>query len=99
MSAKTLRTPAADDDLYDIWLFIAQNNTDAATQMLRKIKRSLLKLERNPLMGRDRPELVPGLRSLLCQTYVVFYRLKGSDIELVRVLHGARDTGAIFESE
>lgn len=96
MSAEIVRTPTSDDDLFEIWLFIAQENPDAATRTLRKIKRALLRLARNPRSGRDRSELAPGLRSIPCLPYVIFYRLVGPDIEIVRVLHGARDVEDIF---
>jgi toxin ParE1/3/4 len=99
MSARVIRTPASDDDLFEIWLFIAQDNPDAATRVLRKIKSTLNKLERNPKMGRDRSELAPGLRSVACHPYVLFYRIVDKDIDLVRVLHGARDVPSIFESD
>jgi len=50
-------------------------------------------------MGRARPELGHGLRSFVVGQYVVFYRPSTKGIEIVRVLHGARDIGATFEAE
>jgi plasmid stabilization system protein ParE len=50
----------------------------------------------NPL-GRARLELAPNLRSLLVGDYVMFYRPIDDGIEVVRVLHGARDIDAMFE--
>jgi toxin ParE1/3/4 len=50
-----------------------------------------------PLMGRSRDELAPGLRSFAFGRYVVFYEPLADGIDVVRVLHGARDIDANFE--
>ena len=47
-------------------------------------------------MGRRREELAPGLRSILQGSYVIFYRLTEERIEIVRVLHVARDIDQQF---
>jgi ParE toxin of type II toxin-antitoxin system, parDE len=44
-------------------------------------------------------ELIPGLRSVLAHPHIVFYRVSGSNIEVVRVLHQRRDIDAIFGSD
>ena len=50
-------------------------------------------------MGQSRDELRPGLRCFVVSPYVVFYRPEQDTIEVLRVLHGARDIVSIFESE
>lgn len=45
-------------------------------------------------MGRLRGELATGLRSFPVGRYVIFYRALSNGIEIVRVLHGARDLSA-----
>jgi toxin ParE1/3/4 len=47
-------------------------------------------------MGRSRPELAAGVHSFPVARYVVFYRPASAGVEVVRVLHGARDIGATF---
>ena len=47
-------------------------------------------------MGRMREELRPQIRSLAVPPYIVFYRPQPDVIEIIRVLHGARDIDAIF---
>jgi toxin ParE1/3/4 len=49
-----------------------------------------------PMMGRAREELVPGLRSFPFRRYVIFYMPTGDGIDVVGVLHGARDIDAVF---
>ena len=52
-----------------------------------------------PLMGRSRDELSPGVRSLPFGRYVIFYLPLADGIDVVRVLHSARDIEAIFEKD
>jgi len=50
-------------------------------------------------MGRARVELAPGVRSLPFGRYVIFYLPLHDGIDVVRVLHSARDIEAIFEMD
>jgi toxin ParE1/3/4 len=47
--------------------------------------------------GRRREELAPGILSFPFGRYTIFYRASQDAIEIVRVLHGARDIQSIFE--
>ena len=53
-------------------------------------------LAESPGIGRLRPELAPGLRASPVEDYLLFYRQAATGIEIVRVLHGARDIDAVF---
>ena len=53
----------------------------------------------NPLIGRARPELLIDLRSLPFGRYVIFYLPRKRGIEVVRVLHGARDLKPLFDED
>jgi toxin ParE1/3/4 len=48
-------------------------------------------------MGRERKDLAPGLRSFPVTKYLIFYYCTEDIIEIVRVIHGARDIEAFFE--
>jgi hypothetical protein len=50
-----------------------------------------------PLMGRARDELPPGLRSFPFGRHVIFFEPIEDGIEVVRPLHSARDADAQFE--
>lgn len=52
----------------------------------------------HPLSGRLRNELLQDMRSFSSGSYVIFYDVIPDGIEVVRVLHGARDFHAIFTS-
>ena len=51
------------------------------------------------MMGRARDELAPGLRSFPIGRYVIFYEPLPDGVAIARVLHGARDIDAGFESK
>ena len=91
------KTARAEQDLDDIWLHIALDNISAADALIDTIAERSLVLATQPNAGRARPELLAGLRSHPINSYVIFYRPKGDGIEIVRVLHGARDVVAIAD--
>ena len=89
------RSPLAEQDYRDIWRYIAADNPGAADRLLRRIDSKLELYAQNPALGTARDGLAPGLRSFPVGNYLVFYRIVLQGIELVRVLHGARDVKAL----
>jgi toxin ParE1/3/4 len=87
----------ARSDLDDIWSYIAQDNIEAVDKLIRVIIFRFPKLAEMPLIGRSREELSLGLRSFPVGRYIIFYRPLKNTIEIVRVLHGARDFPPLFE--
>jgi toxin ParE1/3/4 len=96
---RIFKRPEAETDLEDIWWYIAQNNLLDADKFLDRLQEKLLKLAEFPQMGTSRDALRPSLRSFSVGNYLVFYFLLGDGIDIVRILHGARDLEAIFQSE
>jgi toxin ParE1/3/4 len=91
--------PKAVSDLSEIWAYIAEDSARQADAFAARVHREFRTLARQPRMGRERPELLAGLRSLPVGKYVIFYLPRSRGIEVVRVLHGARDLKLFFESE
>ncbi|HYH39722.1 MAG TPA: type II toxin-antitoxin system RelE/ParE family toxin [Azospirillum sp.] len=90
------RTDRARTDLEEIWWYVAQDSVAAADRLIRAIDETFRRLSEHPAMGRSRESLQPNLRSHPHGSYVVFYRPVDGGIEVVRVLHGARDIDAAF---
>jgi len=86
----------AQRDLREIGGYIAQDNTAAALRFLELLRAKCESLGEMPGMGREREELGAGLRSFAAGRYVIFYREREDGIEVVRVLHGARDVDSLF---
>jgi toxin ParE1/3/4 len=87
----------ARTDLDEIWLYIARDNVDAADKLIHVIVSRFIKLANLPDLGRPRLELAPRLRSHPVGRYVIFYRPTNDGVEIVRILHGARDLPPLFE--
>ena len=90
-------SPEARADLDEIWLYIAQDNLEAADKYIRAIVSRFPMLASMPLIGRERSELSPALRSFVVGHHVIFYRPFDNGIEIVRVLDGVRDLPPLFE--
>lgn len=90
-------SPRAGADLIEIWSYIADDSVANADAFVDRLYETLQALGRQPGSGRRRDELAPGMRSFPYGHYVIFYRALADAIEIVRVLHGARDVESIFE--
>jgi toxin ParE1/3/4 len=90
-------SPQAESDLQEVWEYLAREvSIELADRRVRQILDACDPLLRFPFRGRPRDELLPGLRSILSQPHVVFYRAARDHIEIVRILHGRRDIESIF---
>ena len=94
--------PAADADVDEAGLYIARDNLDAALRFYDAVDRTYRQIRdhpnRWPRYELDHPRLkelrkraVAGYRN-----YLVFYRIDADMVEIVRVLHGARDIPALL---
>ena len=106
MSRETRKARLAIGDLLQHYVYIGGNNLDAAERFLRAaVEEALDDLSNMPGMGRVREFRRPGLTGVRswpvkgCENYLVFYRKIPDGIEVLRVLHGARDIDRIFDEE
>lgn len=90
-------SPRASSDLIEIWSYIADDSAANADAFIDKLYETIQLLASKPGLGRHREELAPGIQSFLFGRYIIFYRVVTRAIEIVRVLHGARDIENIFE--
>ena len=93
---QVITSPEARADLLEIWEYIAADNPQAADGVLSAINHKAQMLPTHPEMGRAREELAAGIKSLAAGSYLIFYRIGGSDIEIVRVLHSSREIQSIW---
>lgn len=93
---QVIRTPAAEDDLWEIVLYIAQDNEEAAFRLADEIDRRFQMLADVTGAGQARPELLPEVRSFPVGNYLIFYRPMSDGVEILRVLHGARNLRRLF---
>ncbi len=88
--------PRALIDLAEIWDYIAADSIEQADRLIDLIDTKFKVLADQPGMGRSRSELATDLHSFAVGNYVIFYVPLSDGIDVVRVLHGARDIGAVF---
>ena len=86
-----VRTDRADEDLIEIWSYIAVENIVAADRVLDAIEARWQHLARHPYSGVARDDIAPGIRHLVSREYLTLYRLTGGAVEIIRVLHGRRN--------
>ena len=82
----------ADQDLEEIFHYTRKEfSLDQAIKYLQGIDELTYKLVDFPEMGKERPEIKVGLRSMPFGSHVIFYRILTDRIRIVRVLHASRD--------
>jgi len=97
--------PAAKADVDSCADFIARDNLAASLRFCEAVERTFLGLANNPRSWpryeMDQPRLrelhkvsVNGFRN-----YLVFYHMVGEVVEVMRVLHGARDLPSILADD
>ena len=86
-------SPAAQADLTDIAIFIAQDNPRRAQTFVDELEGKCEGLALAPGIGTARPELGDGICVLPFRRYLIFYRALSKVLRIERILHGARDIG------
>ena len=85
-------SPAAKDDLRDIYQYgVRRWGKIQSESYLSTIKNQFWLLTQQPLMGTERPELLPETRSIPIERHTLFYRVTANRVEIIRVLHDRQD--------
>jgi toxin ParE1/3/4 len=90
---KVTFSPAAEADLMDISVFIAEDNPTRALTFVDELEEKCDVLGRAPGIGTQRPELGNDICMLPCGRYLIFYREAGKGVRIERIMHSARDIG------
>ena len=86
----------AEKDLENIWSYVAEDaSLETADRLLDAIFDRFELLVEQPRMGRNRPEFGEGVRSIVVESHVIYYRHE-QDVLIARVLHGRRDQAAAW---
>jgi antitoxin ParD1/3/4/toxin ParE1/3/4 len=90
-------TADAARDIEEIWDHIAADNVPAARRLRLRFKAAFLQLARNPRVGHPRSDLTD--KPVLfwpVGSYLVVYTPNVRPLQIVRLLHGARDIAAVL---
>jgi toxin ParE1/3/4 len=100
---RILITPAADQDIKEQAAYLAQNESAAlGLRFLRAAEQTCQLLAGHAEIGvrtECRSVLLSGMRMLPMKRFtkhLFFYRIVKGDVEIIRILHGARDIEALF---
>ncbi|MDQ6434738.1 type II toxin-antitoxin system RelE/ParE family toxin [Mesorhizobium sp. LHD-90] len=82
--------PEAKADIKAITHYIAKDNRRAAEGWFEEVYERCRRIGEMPRMGVARFDIRPGLRSLPFGNYLILYGEIEGGVEIIRVVHGAR---------
>jgi toxin ParE1/3/4 len=90
---KVVWTVSAIEQLAGIHEFIAQGSAEYARRVVDRLTRRAEQIAVFPFSGRIVPEAdLPQLREIIEGPYRIIYHIKSDQIDIVTILHGARQT-------
>ena len=95
--ARFVLTPAARDDLGEITAHIRQDSVETARRVRAELREAMARLAQSPLIGHVREDLTDEpVRFWSVYSYVIVYDPETRPLQIIRVLHGARDVRRIL---
>jgi toxin ParE1/3/4 len=92
MKGRFVLTPRARADLEEIWDYSADRwGLDQAETYTRELRKAIQTVADKPALGRECDEVRRGYRKYPAGSHVLFYRLAGNGIDIVRILHERMD--------
>jgi toxin ParE1/3/4 len=105
MTWRLALTPQADRDINNQFEYIAKDNLEAAIRFYEAAFHTFEMLRANQNIGPAREFENPQLKDIRMwlvkgfEKHLIFYRAKDELVEIVRVLHAARDIDGILTGE
>ena len=105
MAPRLVIRPRAYWELDDLAEYLARSSEAAAQRLLEAAEQTFQELVQLPELGALCQFENPRLQGLRCwpvrgfKNYLIFYRLIPDRIEVLHVLHGARDLPSLLEEE
>ncbi len=86
----------ADADMDARWEYVARHSPAAANRWIQMVRDKFRFLSKHPETGELCPELGAGVRRFAAGNHGIYYRLHEDHLEIVRVVHAARDVDTAF---
>jgi toxin ParE1/3/4 len=91
-------TEPAVKDIEQISDYLAQQaGLTQAEKFLAKLDEKFARLCKFPKLGRERSEILPNLRSLSIDSYLILYLPTGEGADILRVVSGYRELSILFD--
>ena len=91
-------TAPAEADLEGVFDYIALDSARNARKYTDELRRKIRAIGRAPRIHPLREGLRPGLRTVAHGSHVIVFRIADNVVEVLGVIHGARDLSTLFES-
>jgi toxin ParE1/3/4 len=92
MAQRLIWAPAAIQDVEDISAYVERDSPRYAKIVVDTIFKAAERVEMFPNIGRVVPEREdPAIREVLAYQYRIIYRLDDESVNIIAVVHGARD--------
>jgi toxin ParE1/3/4 len=105
MNRRVLKKPQAQRDLINHFAYIARDKLKPAIKFLKVAEKAVETLAAMPTSGREWSSanpLLAGIRVYIMpspyRNYLIFYRFSEDALEILTVLHGARDLQTVLIS-
>lgn len=95
--ARVLRSEQAQQDLEGILDYLDRQSNEAADRFATRFDPTCELYAAHPQLGASSDEYAPNLRHFTVWNYAIFYRAIEDGVELIRIIHGARDIPRLFE--
>jgi toxin ParE1/3/4 len=89
--AKLTYAPLAQDDIKNLSAYIARDKPNAARKWVQKVRQKCRLIAKNPGIGDSREDLGTGVRCTYLGDYNIYFRVRASSVEVMRVMRGGRD--------
>ena len=100
MAVRIRWTPIAVEDLTSVHDFIAAESRRYARIVIGEIRRRVRSIHEFPLAGRVVPEFdLESIRQVPAHNYRIIYRVHGENVDILGVVHGARDLESLWERD
>ena len=105
MSLSLSILPAAENDLSEIGDYFDERNDTLSHKFYGQFWKTVQTLARSPALGERCRFRNPATKDMRVwqvdgfSNYLIFYRQGGDQLEILRILHGARDYETIFNEE
>ncbi len=105
MSLRITKRAKAKQDLIELAEYIASDNIDAAERFIDAAEAAFNFLSETPGAGASREHFSPGLSGLRMwpirrfEKHLIFYRQTPDGLDIVRVIHSARDIASLLEKD
>ena len=89
--------PEAEADLHELWFCVASaSSVEISDRLVDSLTARFFLLAAHPRAGRQRDDLLSGMRIFPVADYVVLYRVEEDDVLIQRVVRGSRDLEAVI---